>query len=117
MAIFVACLGLFGMASFTAERRTKEIGVRKVLGASEMGIIALLTKESARLVVIAFVISAPLAWFAISRWLQTFTFATNVGVISFVVAGLAVFTVAILTVGLQSVRTATANPVDSIHYE
>ena len=117
MAIFVACLGLFGMASFTAERRTKEIGVRKVLGASEVGIIALLTKESARLVVIAFVVSAPLAWFAISRWLQTFEFATSINPLSFFVAGVAVFSVAILTVGLQSVRSATANPVESIHYE
>jgi putative ABC transport system permease protein len=117
MAIFVACLGLFGMASFTAERRTKEIGVRKVLGASEVGIITLLTKESARLVAIAFVVTVPLAWFAISKWLQTFTYATTVNPVSFVVAGVAVFAVAILTVGLQSVRTATANPVESIHYE
>ncbi|MDA0873516.1 MAG: ABC transporter permease [Bacteroidetes bacterium] len=117
MAIFVACLGLFGMASFTAERRTKEIGVRKVLGATELGIITLLTKESARLVVIAFVLSAPLAWWAISKWLQTFTYATTVNPLSFLVAGIAVFVVAILTVGLQSIRTATANPVESIHYE
>jgi len=117
MAIFVACLGLFGMASFTAERRTKEIGVRKVMGASVLGIIGLLSKESAKLVLAAFVITTPIAYFAIDRWLQTFTFSTEIGLISFAIAGVAVMFVALTTVGLQSLKSATANPVKSIQYE
>ena len=117
MAILVACLGLFGMASFAAERRTKEIGVRKVMGASEFDIIKLLSVESAKLVLIAFVIAVPLAYFSIGKWLQTFTFSTDIGVMSFVIAGCTVMLVALLTVGLHSIKSATANPVDSLHYE
>lgn len=117
MAIFVACLGLFGMASFTAERRTKEVGVRKVLGASEFQIINLLSLESAKLVLVAFLIATPIAYIAISRWLQTFTFSTTLDVMSFVLAGVLVMVVALLTVGLHSIKSATANPVESLHYE
>ncbi len=117
MAIFVACLGLFGMASFTAERRTKEIGVRKVLGASVFGIIALLSKESAKLVLIAFAVSTPIAYYAISQWLQTFTYSTSISWMPFAWAGVIVMSIALLTVASQSVRSATANPVESLHYE
>ena len=117
MAIFVACLGLFGMASFSAERRTKEIGVRKVLGASVFQVIKLLSMESAKLVGIAFLIAAPISYYAVGKWLQTFTFSTNVNWMIFIVAGLMVLVIALLTVGLQSVRSATANPTDSLHYE
>ena len=117
MAIFVACLGLFGMASFTAERRTKEIGVRKVLGASDFQIINLLSLESAKLVLVAFVIAVPIAYIAIGKWLQTFTYSTSLDIISFVLAGGLVMIVALLTVGLHSIKSATANPVESLHYE
>ncbi len=117
LAIFVACLGLFGMASFTAERRTKEIGVRKVLGASVSGIIGLLSKESAKLVVIAFAVSTPIAFYAISQWLQTFAYSTTIGWMPFAAAGVIVMAIALLTVASQSVRSATANPVESLHYE
>ena len=117
MAILVACLGLFGMASFTAERRTKEIGVRKVLGASEFQIISLLSMESAKLVVIAFLLATPIAYIAIGKWLQTFTFSTGIGALSFAIAGATVMIVALLTVGLHSIKSATANPVESLHYE
>jgi putative ABC transport system permease protein len=105
------------MASFTAERRTKEIGVRKVMGASEFQIVKLLSMESAKLVLIAFVIAAPLAYFSIGKWLQTFTYSTSLEVISFIVAGAIVMIVALLTVGLHSIKSATTNPVESLHYE
>ena len=117
MAILVACLGLFGMASFSAERRTKEIGVRKVLGASVLQIIQLLSMESAKLVGIAFLIATPIAYFTIGKWLQTFTFSTSIPLVAFLIAGVLVLVVALLTVGLQSLRAATANPTDSLHYE
>jgi len=117
LAIFVACLGLFGMAMFSAERRTKEIGIRKVLGASTGGIVGLLSQESARLVLIAFVITCPVAYFVITRWLESFTYHTSVGIVPFFVAGAIVLAVAWLTVSLQSVRAASANPMDSLQYE
>ena len=114
LAIFVACLGLFGMAMFTAERRTKEIGIRKAMGASTTGIVGLLSQESVKLVVVAFVIACPLAWVAINRWLDTFTYHTEVGFWPFAIAGMIVLSIAWLTVSAQSIRAAMANPVDSL---
>lgn len=117
LAIFVACLGLFGMASFSAERRTKEIGIRKVMGASILGIVSLLSKESALLVFISFILFSPIAYFAIGKWLQSFTYATEINLLSFVAAGLIVLMVSLLTVSLQSLRSAAADPVKSLRYE
>jgi len=117
LAIFVACLGLFGMAMFTAETRVKEIGIRKVLGATTSGIVTLLSQESVKMVLIAFVLASPIAYIAINSWLETFTYHTTIGVIPFVLAGTIVMSVAWLTVGLQSMRSAMANPVDCLQVD
>jgi putative ABC transport system permease protein len=118
MAIFVACLGLFGLASFAAEQRTKEIGVRKVLGASEAGLAALLSKEFLKWVLLANAIALPAACVIVGRfWLANFAYRTSPGILIFAsVAGLSLL-VALLTVSWQAVRAAIANPVDSLRYE
>jgi putative ABC transport system permease protein len=118
MAVFVACLGLFGLASFAAEQRTKEIGVRKVLGASEAGLAALLSKEFLKWVLLANAIALPAAYLIVGRlWLSNFAYRTSPGILVFAsVAGLSVL-IALLTVSWQAVRAAVANPVDSLRYE
>jgi len=117
LAIFIACLGLVGLASFTAERKRKELGVRKVLGASSFGLVLLLSKEFTVLVVIAFVLAAPLAWYVMDGWLQDFAYRSPIGAVVFLVSGgISVF-IAWLTVGLQTARTAYRNPVESLRYE
>lgn len=117
LAIFVACLGLFGMASYTTEQRTKEIGVRKVMGATVPSIVMLLSQESVKLVGVAFVIACPVAFFAINTWLQSFAFQTSLGVVPFVIAGALVLAIAWLTVSLQTVKAALVNPAQSLQYE
>ncbi len=117
LAIFVACLGLFGMASHSARRRTKEIGVRKVHGATTRGIAALLTTELVKWVLIANVIAWPIAYYIMHRWLQTFAFRTSISPSIFVLSGAMTLVVAIATVGYQAVQAARANPVDSLKYE
>jgi putative ABC transport system permease protein len=117
LAIFIACLGLVGLASFTAERKKKELGVRKVLGASSFGLVVLLSKEFTVLVVIAFILAAPLAWYVMDGWLQDFAYRSPIGGAVFLVSGgMSVF-IAWLTVGLQTARTAYKNPVESLRYE
>jgi len=118
MAIFVACLGLFGLASFAAEQRTKEIGVRKTLGASEAGLVALLSREFLKWVLVANAIALPVAYVVVGRfWLANFAYRTRPGMLIFgSVLGLSLL-VAFLTVGWQAVRAALANPVDSLRYE
>ena len=117
LAIVIACLGLFGLAAFTAEQRTKEIGVRKVLGASVGGIVVLLSKEFTRLVGIAFVVAAPLAYLAMDRWLQDFAFRVDLAWWIFAAAGLAALAIAWLTVSYQSIKAALINPVEALRYE
>ncbi len=117
LAIMIACLGLFGLAAFTAEQRTKEIGVRKVLGASVSGIVLLLSKEFTKLVALAFIVAAPLAYFATNRWLQDFAFQVAFSWWIFVIAGLAALAIAWLTVSYQSIRAALTNPVEALRYE
>ena len=117
LAIVIACLGLFGLAAFTAEQRTKEIGVRKVLGASVPGIIVLLSKEFTKLVVVAFVVAAPVAYLVIDRWLQGFAFRVDISWWIFLTAGLAALVIAWLTVSYQSIRAALTNPVEALRYE
>ena len=117
LAIVIACLGLFGLAAFTAEQRTKEIGVRKVLGASVPGIIVLLSKEFTKLVVVAFVVAAPVAYLVIDRWLQGFAFRVDISWWIFLMAGLAALVIAWLTVSYQSIRAALTNPVEALRYE
>lgn len=117
LTIFVACLGLFGLATFTAERRTKEIGIRKVLGASVGTIVALLSKEFIRLVGIAFLIAAPVAWLVMNRWLRDFPYRISIGWWVFVLAALLAMAITVLTIGFRAMRAATANPVDSLRTE
>jgi ABC-type antimicrobial peptide transport system permease subunit len=117
LAVFIACLGLFGLASFTAEQRTKEIGIRKVLGASVSNITTLLCREFLLLVILANAIAWPAAYFVMKRWLQSYAYRTNLDVLFFLAAlGVAVG-VAILSVGFQALRAATSNPTDSLRYE
>ncbi len=117
LAILVACLGLFGLASFTTLQRTKEIGIRKVLGASVGGILKLLYREFALLLLLAFFVSAPLAWFAISKWLQGYAFRIDMQWIFFVLPFAIITGIAWLTVSFQSVKAALANPVNSLRSE
>jgi putative ABC transport system permease protein len=117
LTVFVACLGLFGLAAFSAERRTKEIGIRKALGASVTGIVRLLCKEIVILVVIANAIAWPIAYLAIGRWLETFAYRTQITCTLFLLSGFLVLIIALATVSYQSIRAALANPVDSLRYE
>ena len=117
LAIFIACLGLFGLASFSVEERTKEIGIRKVLGASVTGIVKLLSKEFAKLVLVSNLIAWPLAYLVMTRWLQGFAYRTDIGIWIFFLAGGVALVVALATVGIQAVKAATANPVQSLRYE
>ena len=117
LAILVACLGLFGLASFMTEQRRKEIGVRKTMGATVPGIVLLLSKEFARLVVVAFVVAAPLAWFAFNSWLDNFAYRTSIHPAVFVVSGLLALLVALGTVSYQTVRAALTNPINALRYE
>ncbi|GAB3990881.1 ABC transporter permease [Spirosoma daeguense] len=117
LAVLIACLGLFGLAAFAAEQRTKEIGVRKVLGASVGSIVTLLSKDFLKLVLIAIVIATPLAWYAMNQWLQDFAYKLPVTWWLFAVAGLIAIVIALLTVSFQSVKAALANPVKSLRSE
>lgn len=117
LAILIACLGLFGLASFTMQQRTKEIGVRKVLGASITGIVLTLSKDFTRFVLMAFIVAAPLAYFAMNAWLQNFAYRTEIGFGVFAWSGLLAFVIALLTVSTQAIKAALANPVDSLRYE
>ena len=117
VAIFIACLGLFGLVTFVAEQRTKEIGVRKVLGASVLQLIRLLTQDFALLVIIALVIASPIAYYAMQQWLSDFAYQTPLQPIVFLMAGLATLLIALLTVSWQSAKAALANPVDALRNE
>jgi putative ABC transport system permease protein len=117
LTIFIACIGLMGMASFTAEQRTKEIGIRKVLGASVFGIVGMLLREFSRWVIIANIIAWPVAYYFMNEWLKNFASRIDLGVWTFVLSGLAALAVALLTVSFQSIKAAAANPVDSLRYE
>jgi len=116
-AIFIACLGLFGLASFTAEQRTKEIGIRKTLGARVSGIVLLLTKQFTRWVLIANLFAWPIGWFAMDRWLQNFAYRTSVGVETFVLSTVLALAIALITVSFQTIKAARANPVEALRYE
>ena len=117
LAIFIACLGLFALAAFTAEQRTKEIGIRKAMGASMPSLIVLLSKEFTRLVLIAFVPAALAGWYIASHWLQGFEYRVEISPLIFVGSGLAAMTIAWVTVGYQSIKAAGTNPVNSLRYE
>ncbi|ARK11087.1 ABC transporter permease [Fibrella sp. ES10-3-2-2] len=117
LAIFISCLGLFGLATFTADQRTKEIGVRKVLGASVASVVALLASDFLLLVLLAIVIASPLAWYAMHRWLQGFAYKIDIEWWMFALAGTLAVTIALLTVSFQSIKAALTNPVNSLRSE
>ncbi len=117
LALFVACLGLFGIATFTTQQRTKEIGVRKVLGASVPQLVGLLSKDIVRLLLMALVVAFSLAYFGLSRWLDQFAYRMAFPFVLFAIAGVSILAVALLTVSYQTLRAATADPVKSLRYE
>ncbi|MGH7451342.1 MAG: ABC transporter permease, partial [bacterium] len=117
LIIAIACLGLFGLAAYTAERRTKEIGIRKVLGSSVSNIVALLSKEFIKLVLIANAIAWPMAYFALNQFLQIYAYRTEINWLTFVLVGASTFMIALLTVSTQAIKAALANPVEALRYE
>lgn len=117
MTIFIACLGLFGLVAFTAQQRTKEIGMRKVLGATVPGIVALLSQDFLKLVVIGFVLAVPVTFYAMNQWLSNFAYHINIGVGIFALSGIIALVISIATVSWQSLKAATANPVKSLRSE
>jgi len=118
LSVFIALLGLLGLSSFIAEQRTKEIGIRKVVGATLESILAFLFKEFVILILIAFVIASPIAWYLLNNWLDSnFVYATNIGLLTFLLAGFIAFVIGILTISFHIYRAASSNPVDALKYE
>ncbi|MGH2644880.1 MAG: ABC transporter permease, partial [Chitinophagaceae bacterium] len=117
IAIFISCLGLLGLATFTAQRRTKEIGVRKVLGAGVGNLIRLVSMDFLKLVIIAIVIAIPVGWFVMNKWLENFAYKTNISWWIFLIAAVIAILIAVLTVSWQAIRAAVANPVESLRME
>ncbi|HEX8059548.1 MAG TPA: FtsX-like permease family protein, partial [Cyclobacteriaceae bacterium] len=117
LAIFIGCLGLLGLTSFVVERRTKEIGIRKVLGASVGGVVVLITNEFVWLIIAALVVATPLTWYLIARWEQNFTLQATINPLRFVIAGIAVLVFAWITIGFLSFRAANANPTKALRTE
>ncbi|MDH4197969.1 MAG: cell division protein FtsX [Candidatus Aminicenantes bacterium] len=117
LAIFISCLGLVGLAALTAEQKTKEIGIRKVLGASVGSITVMLFKDYVRWIMAANLVAWPLGFYFVSRWLRNFAYRIDIGIVMFALSGALVLFVALLTVSLQSIRAATAHPIDSLRYE
>ena len=117
IALFIACLGLFGLVALIVGQRTKEIGVRKVLGASVLGVVSLLTKDFMRLVVVAFLVAIPISYFVMHRWLEDFAYHTDISGWMFMIVGLITIGISLLTVSIQSIRAAVADPLKSLRYE
>ena len=117
MTIFISCLGLFGLTSFMVERRVKEIGIRKTLGATVSNITGLISKDFLILVAVSNLIAWPIVYFAMNKWLQNFAYKTSLSIWIFLLSSLAALVIALLTVSYQSIKAARANPVDSLRYE
>jgi putative ABC transport system permease protein len=117
IAIFISCLGIYGLASYSAEQRSREIGVRKVHGSSVQQVLILLSKDYAKLMMLAFVLAIPFGYFITQSWLNNFEFRTNLDPIMFLIAGVSVFLIGVLTVMAKSYNAATVNPVDSLKEE
>ncbi len=117
LAIIIACLGLFGLATYIAEQRTKEIGIRKVLGATVISIVRMLSTDFVKLVMLAFIIAAPISWWFMNQWLQDFAFRIELNWWIFAVTGIAALVIALITLSFQAIRAAIANPVDSLKTE
>jgi putative ABC transport system permease protein len=117
LAIIIGCLGLFGLSAYTASQRVKEIGIRKVLGASVQDITRMLSKDFLKLVLIAIVIASPIAWWAMNKWLEDFAYRVNISLWVFVIAGLVAIAIAFITVSFQAIKAAVSNPVKSLRTE
>ena len=117
LAIFIACLGLLGLSSFETENRKKEIGIRKVNGARIWDLLALLTRDFSKLILLAYIIAIPLAYFAGNFWLSNFAYKTDIGILIFLVSGLVAFVIASFTTGYHTISAALKNPVESLRYE
>jgi ABC-type antimicrobial peptide transport system permease subunit len=117
LAVFISCLGLYGLSAYMAEQRTKEIGVRKVLGASILNIVRLLSVDFTRLIIVAMVIAIPLAGWAVNKWLESFAYHIHVGWVVYLVAPMGALIVAWLTVSYESVKAGVTNPVKSLRSE
>ena len=117
LAIFIACLGLYGLAAFTTEQRTKEIGIRKVMGGSVKDIVLLLTSDFSKLVLLSNLLAWPVAWYLMSRWLENFAYRIDLGLLPFVVAALTALVIAWLTVGGLAARAAWGKPALALRYE
>jgi putative ABC transport system permease protein len=117
LGILIACLGLLGLATFSAQQRVKEIGVRKVLGASVPHVVALLSKDFLKLVIIALILSVPIAWYAMNEWLKDFAYRINIEWWTFLVAAIIAMTIAFLTISTQAIKAAIANPVKNLRTE
>lgn len=117
VAIVIACLGLYGLSAFSVERRVKEIGIRKVLGATVTQVVGMLSKDFLKLVILGFTIAIPIAWYSMDRWLQDFAYRIDLGAGVFVLAGMSAVLIAVVTVSWQSLRAALANPVESLQSE
>jgi putative ABC transport system permease protein len=117
IAIIISCLGLFGLAAFTAQKRQKEIGIRKVIGASISSINAMLSKDFLKLVLVSLVIAFPVSWLLMNKWLQSFAYRIRITPFVFVIAGVSVLVITIVTISFQSIKAAIANPVKSLRTE
>lgn len=117
LAIFISCLGLFGLAAYTAERRVREIGVRKVLGSSVTGIVKLLSMDFVKLILISFLIAFPLSWYFMDNWLQNFAYRVSIDWKIFLIAGVVTVIIALLTVSFQAISAALSNPVKNLRSE
>ena len=117
LAVVISCLGLFGMVAFSAERRTKEIGIRKVLGASVVGIVRLLSMESLKIIIISMAIAFPLAYWVVNEWLASFAYKSSGGIRIFIITASVILIVSCVTIGFQAIKAAMANPVKSLRTE
>ena len=117
ITIFISCMGLFGLGMYTAQKRTKEIGIRKVLGASITNIATMLSRDFVVLIIIAIIIASPVAYYFSNQWLQDFVYRTNISWWIFAVAGLSAILIALLTISFQAIKAAIANPVKSLRSE
>jgi len=117
IAIVISCLGLFGLAAFTAQRRQKEIGIRKVIGASVNNIAIMLSSDFLKLIMIALLVATPVAWWAINQWLQRFAFRVDIGADTFLIASGSIILVTIVTISVQTIKASIANPVKSLRAE
>ena len=117
IAILIACMGLLGLVAFATEQRTKEIGIRKVLGASSGSIVFLLSKDFAKLTAVAFLIASPIAYFLMQKWLQDFAYSITISADTFLIAAASILSVVFVTISFQSIKAALANPVESLRSE